>query len=111
MNRSLLNVFFLTDRNKKDTGVEDSKLQPSTIGSVGVIGAGIMGAGIAAANVKRNILATITDTRPEALADGVQKVLDEVAFNEDNSRKGYREGHRVRAASQRNGIDGRIGGL
>ncbi len=87
VNRSLLNIFFLTDRNKKDTGVEDVSQTPGKIGSVGVIGAGIMGAGIAAANVKRNIFATITDTRPEALADGVQKVLDEVAFNKTTREK------------------------
>ncbi len=48
VNRALINVFFLTDRNKKDTGrriARTSSRKP--IKSVGVFGAGIMGQGIA----------------------------------------------------------------
>jgi len=87
INASLLNIFFLTDRNKKDVGVEDKSLEPARVGSVGVVGAGIMGAGIAAANVKRRIMATITDMRQEALAKGVQGVLNEVAFDKVTREK------------------------
>ena len=50
VNRALINVFFLTDRNKKDTGVDRKRRQAGPIKSVGVVGAGIMGQGIAAAN-------------------------------------------------------------
>ncbi|MFV2066643.1 MAG: 3-hydroxyacyl-CoA dehydrogenase NAD-binding domain-containing protein [Pirellulales bacterium] len=81
VNRSLLNVFFLQDRNKKDAGVDDPALQPRSIGPVGVIGAGIMGQGIAAANVKRKHPVTMTDMSEEALATGVRNILEEVAFN------------------------------
>jgi 3-hydroxyacyl-CoA dehydrogenase/enoyl-CoA hydratase/3-hydroxybutyryl-CoA epimerase/3-hydroxyacyl-CoA dehydrogenase/enoyl-CoA hydratase/3-hydroxybutyryl-CoA epimerase/enoyl-CoA isomerase len=87
INKSLLNIFFLTDRNKKDTGVSSTSLTPADIKSCGVIGAGIMGAGIAAANVKRKISATITDTREEALAKGVQGVLNEVSFDRATKKK------------------------
>lgn len=87
INRSLLNIFFLTDRNKKDTGVADESVTPAEVNSVGVIGAGIMGAGIAAANVRRKIAATITDTREEALAKGVQSVLEEVSYNREMKGK------------------------
>ena len=52
INRSLLNIFFLTDRNKKETGVANPNVKPKAIQSVGVFGAGIMGAGIAAASVR-----------------------------------------------------------
>ena len=86
INKSLLNIFFLTDRNKKDTGI-DTSADPATIGSVGVVGAGIMGAGIAAANAKRSIIATITDTRQEALAKGVQNVLDEISYDKTTKSK------------------------
>jgi 3-hydroxyacyl-CoA dehydrogenase/enoyl-CoA hydratase/3-hydroxybutyryl-CoA epimerase/3-hydroxyacyl-CoA dehydrogenase/enoyl-CoA hydratase/3-hydroxybutyryl-CoA epimerase/enoyl-CoA isomerase len=81
INRALLNIFFLTDRNKKETGVADSSVKPKPIASVGIFGAGIMGAGIAAATVRRDMGVTITDAIPKALAGGVQKVLEEVAFN------------------------------
>jgi 3-hydroxyacyl-CoA dehydrogenase/enoyl-CoA hydratase/3-hydroxybutyryl-CoA epimerase/3-hydroxyacyl-CoA dehydrogenase/enoyl-CoA hydratase/3-hydroxybutyryl-CoA epimerase/enoyl-CoA isomerase len=80
INRALLNVFFLTDRNKKDPGVAKG-VEPHKIASAGVVGAGVMGQGIAAANVKRGIPVAILDSSPEALARGVQGVLGEVAYN------------------------------
>ena len=80
INRALLNVFFLTDRNKKDPGVAKG-VEPHKITSAGVVGAGVMGQGIAAANVKRGIPVAILDSSPAALARGVQGVLNEVAYN------------------------------
>jgi 3-hydroxyacyl-CoA dehydrogenase/enoyl-CoA hydratase/carnithine racemase len=80
VNRALINVFFLTDRNKKDTGVAGA-VKPREIKSVGVFGAGIMGAGISAAVVKRELPLTISDAAPQALAGGVQKILEEVSYN------------------------------
>ena len=82
INASLMNIFFLTDRNKKDTGVA-TRITPDEITSVGVIGSGIMGAGIAAANIKRHITVTITDASTEALNRGVQSILKEVSYNRD----------------------------
>lgn len=81
INRALINVFFLTDRNKKDSGVENSQARPRDVKSVGVFGAGIMGSGISAAVVKRDVPVTLTDAVPAALAGGVQKVLEEASFN------------------------------
>ena len=83
VNRSLLNVFFLTDRNKKDTGINGGHVTPREVKSVGVIGAGIMGAGIAAANVKRQAPAFLTDANADALAKGVKNVIEEVAYNRE----------------------------
>ena len=45
VNRALINVFFLGDRNKKDIGIDRTDLKPRPIKSIGVVGAGIMGAG------------------------------------------------------------------
>jgi len=86
VNRALINVFLLTEHNKKDRGVDDSKVEPQEVKSVGVFGAGIMGAGIAAAAVRRGVPVTITDAMPEALERGVRNVLEEVSF--DKSSKG-----------------------
>lgn len=80
INRALLNVFFLRDRNKKDPGVGGGAT-PAAIQSAGVVGAGIMGQGIAAANVKRGVPVALNDSRPDALARGVQGVLAEVSYN------------------------------
>jgi len=79
VNRALLNVFFLGDRNKKQRGVEGVK--PLKIQSATVLGAGVMGQGIAAANVKRGIPVALGDIAAEAVARGVQGILREVSFN------------------------------
>ena len=84
VNRALLNVFFLGDRNKKpyisEKGGVDG-VKPLDIQSATVIGAGIMGQGIAAANVKRRIPTALGDISAEAVARGVQGILSEVSFN------------------------------
>ena len=81
INASLVNVFFLTDRNKKDRGVADEQLEPARITSAAVIGSGIMGAGITAVTVKRKIPVCLTDMSREALDRGMQNVLTDVAYN------------------------------
>ncbi|HVC97414.1 MAG TPA: 3-hydroxyacyl-CoA dehydrogenase NAD-binding domain-containing protein [Pirellulales bacterium] len=91
INRALINVFFLTDRNKKDSGVEKRdpnapEVKVREIKRVGVFGAGIMGSGIAAATIKRDLTVTITDAAPAALAGGVRTILEEVAY--DKAMKG-----------------------
>ncbi len=79
VNRALLNVFFLSDRNKKISGPKG--VTPREIKSATVMGAGIMGQGIAAANVKRRIPVTLGDITAESVARGVQGILSEVSFN------------------------------
>jgi 3-hydroxyacyl-CoA dehydrogenase/enoyl-CoA hydratase/3-hydroxybutyryl-CoA epimerase/3-hydroxyacyl-CoA dehydrogenase/enoyl-CoA hydratase/3-hydroxybutyryl-CoA epimerase/enoyl-CoA isomerase len=81
VNRALLNVFFLQDANKKQTGPAGS--EPRKIEKVGVLGAGTMGQGIAAANVKRKIPVTLTDMNDAAINRGVQGVITEVSFNKE----------------------------
>ena len=85
VNRALINVFFLTDRNKKDTGV-DHPVAPKPVVSVAVLGAGIMGAGIAAANLKRKMPIALADASTSALAHGVQQVLEEAAYNKESKK-------------------------
>jgi 3-hydroxyacyl-CoA dehydrogenase/enoyl-CoA hydratase/3-hydroxybutyryl-CoA epimerase/3-hydroxyacyl-CoA dehydrogenase/enoyl-CoA hydratase/3-hydroxybutyryl-CoA epimerase/enoyl-CoA isomerase len=86
VNRALVNVFFLSDRNKKDRGVAAADVQPRKINSVAVVGAGIMGAGIAAANLKRDLPVALADASAAAIEAGVKKVLDEVAYNKETKK-------------------------
>jgi len=81
VNRALLNVFFLTDRNKKDKGTDQVDLPPRSVERVGVVGAGIMGYSIAAANLRRGLPVAITDASSDSLARGMRKALDEAAFD------------------------------
>lgn len=79
INRSLLNVFFLQDRNKKGAG-SDSTAKTE---SVGVIGAGTMGQGIAAVSLRRGANVSLADNREAALAAGEQAVLKQAAFDRE----------------------------
>lgn len=81
INAALLNVFFLTDSNKKDQGVDNATAQPLRTETVGVIGAGIMGAGIAAASLKRGLGVLLTDASRDSLQAGGEQVMQEVAYN------------------------------
>lgn len=86
INAALINVFFLTDRNKKDPGIDDPQVRPGEVRSVAVIGAGIMGCGIAAANVKRDMPTTLTDAAGDARTNGARAILEEVSFNRKTKR-------------------------
>ena len=101
INAALLNVFFLTDRNKKDTGISREGVAPANIQSIAVIGAGIMGAGIAAANLRRDLSVTITDANANALAVGVSNVLKEVSYNKKTKTSDVEARRGVRTAVER----------
>ncbi len=81
VNAALIHVFFLTDRNKRDTGLDRKDVTPAVIRSVGVVGAGIMGQGIAAANLKTEIHVAIADAAEDALTLGARGVLEEASFD------------------------------
>ncbi|MBI1899722.1 MAG: enoyl-CoA hydratase/isomerase family protein [Planctomycetia bacterium] len=80
VNRALINVFFLTDRNKKDPGVAGD-VKPAPVRSLSVCGAGLMGTGIAAIAVKREIPVILTDVNPAALDKGVAAIIEEASYN------------------------------
>ena len=83
VNRALINVFFLADRNKKDTGIDRKDVTPTPIKSVAVVGAGIMGQGISAATLKRGLPVMLADAVPAALSKGIQQILEEVSYNKE----------------------------
>jgi 3-hydroxyacyl-CoA dehydrogenase/enoyl-CoA hydratase/carnithine racemase len=81
VNAALINVFFLTDRNKRETGLDRKDVTPAAIKSVGVVGAGIMGQGIAAANLKTEIHVALADAAEDSLTRGARGVLEEASFD------------------------------
>jgi 3-hydroxyacyl-CoA dehydrogenase/enoyl-CoA hydratase/carnithine racemase len=81
VNAALINVFFLTDRNKRDTGLDKPGVVAATVKSVGVIGAGIMGSGIAAATLKSEIPLALTDANQESLTKGTKQVIEDATYN------------------------------
>ncbi|HND53819.1 MAG TPA: enoyl-CoA hydratase-related protein, partial [Pirellulaceae bacterium] len=81
VNKALVNVYFLRERIKRDSGLTRDDLAPRRIERVGVVGAGIMGGGIAAAHLKCEVLVRLHDAAPESLARGAAVVLDEAAYD------------------------------
>ena len=81
VNSALINVFFLADRNKRDTGLDRAGVAATAIKSVGVLGSGIMGSGIAGATLKCEIPVALTDANAEALSRGAKQLLEEAAYN------------------------------
>jgi 3-hydroxyacyl-CoA dehydrogenase/enoyl-CoA hydratase/3-hydroxybutyryl-CoA epimerase/3-hydroxyacyl-CoA dehydrogenase/enoyl-CoA hydratase/3-hydroxybutyryl-CoA epimerase/enoyl-CoA isomerase len=99
VNAALINIFFLIDRNKRDTGLDrpvrgplapraeshlaerDDHMVAAGIKSVGVLGSGIMGSGIAGATLKSEIPVALTDANADALARGAKQLLEEAAYN------------------------------
>ena len=61
-----MNVFFLTDQNKRDTGLDKPNVAAAPIKSVGVLGSGIMGGGITGAVLKSEAPVALTDANAEA---------------------------------------------
>jgi len=78
---ALLNVHFLTDRNKRDPGIDHAAFKVPPIRSLGVIGAGIMGAGIASSAIRRGVATVISDSRREAVQAAVPRILEEAAYD------------------------------
>ena len=80
VNRALLNVFFLTDRNKKQIATHQSS---NKIENVGVVGAGIMGQGIASANLRRQLPTLMNDAATDALQRGMQSALEQASYSRE----------------------------
>lgn len=74
VSRSLIGVFFMTQRLGKDSGVADASVLPRPVYQVGVVGAGIMGAGIAGAHVRRGVPAVMIDNDTAAVERGLAAV-------------------------------------
>lgn len=68
--RNLLNIFFLTEEVKKESGVADPSVRPHEVSRVGVLGAGVMGGGIAQLAAEKGLPARMKDIQPEALGHG-----------------------------------------
>ena len=79
---SLLRVFRIGERNRRDAGVGGSgATEPRCITAPGVVGAGIMGAGIAAASVRAGFATALVDVNRETLTSSVPGILEEAAWN------------------------------
>lgn len=80
--RSLLRVFRIGERNRRDPGIgAASSVEPLVVAAPAVVGAGIMGAGIVAANLRAGFPVTLVDVNAAVLAEAVPKILEEAAWD------------------------------
>ena len=74
VSKNLVHLFFLTEKAKKDSGVEkqvEPVVKAREVRAAGLLGAGTMGGGMAWALSSRDIPVRVKDVRPEALGAGL----------------------------------------
>jgi 3-hydroxyacyl-CoA dehydrogenase/enoyl-CoA hydratase/3-hydroxybutyryl-CoA epimerase len=102
--RNLLNLFFLTEQVKKETGVDDPAVRPRDVHHLGVLGAGLMGGGIAQLAADRGVPARMKDVEPKALARGFAAAA--AVWREDAKRRRLTEREvRIRMARLSGSLD------
>jgi 3-hydroxyacyl-CoA dehydrogenase/enoyl-CoA hydratase/3-hydroxybutyryl-CoA epimerase len=73
---SLMGLFFATTALKKDTGVDNPKVQPRQVDKIGVLGAGLMGAGITSVSIKAGVHVRLKDVDVSSVGRGMKHVAD-----------------------------------
>ncbi len=96
VNAALLNVFFLSDMAKRETGAKPGAVTPIEVKSLGVIGAGIMGSGIAGAALRRDLPTVLSDAAEAMLEKGARGAIEDAAF--DRKLRGTDAGLAVKKA-------------
>ncbi|MGH9463843.1 MAG: 3-hydroxyacyl-CoA dehydrogenase NAD-binding domain-containing protein, partial [Vicinamibacteria bacterium] len=71
VSKNLVHLFFLSEKAKKDSGVEGEVGSLPEIRSAGLLGAGTMGGGMAWALSSHDLRVRLKDVRPEALGSGL----------------------------------------
>ena len=73
ISKSLIHLFFLSEKAKKDPGVENEIDRVKHIDQTGLLGAGTMGGGIAWLFSYRDVPVRLKDLNPEALGAGMKE--------------------------------------
>ena len=70
----LIEIFFAQTALKKDTGVDDPKVEPRPVDLVGVLGGGLMGGGIAYVTIQNGVAVRMKERDDAALGRGLKHV-------------------------------------
>ncbi|MFQ6115010.1 MAG: 3-hydroxyacyl-CoA dehydrogenase NAD-binding domain-containing protein, partial [bacterium] len=71
--KNLISVYYINEELKKDTGVDDSKIQPMELKQMGLLGAGVMGGGIAQYLAYNEVPVRMKDINSDALEVGLKR--------------------------------------
>lgn len=72
VSKNLINLFYLTEGIKKQSGVSDPNVKPLDVAKIAVLGAGTMGGGIAQLGADKNYTVRMKDINNNAIAIGLQ---------------------------------------
>lgn len=72
VSKHLINLFYMTEGIKKQTGVQDTNIKAENIEKICVLGAGTMGGGIAQLGADKGFLVRMKDINNNAIALGLQ---------------------------------------
>lgn len=72
ISKNLINLFFMMESVKKQTGVSDGNVKPIKVQHLAVLGAGVMGGGIGFVAADKGIFARMKDISNEGIAIGLR---------------------------------------
>jgi 3-hydroxyacyl-CoA dehydrogenase/enoyl-CoA hydratase/3-hydroxybutyryl-CoA epimerase len=73
VSKNLINLFYMMEAVKKQTGVSDSTIKPLKVSKMAVLGAGTMGGGIAQLGADKGLDVRMKDINTQAIALGFQQ--------------------------------------
>jgi len=76
ISKNLINLFFMMEAVKKQTGVNNADVKPKKVKKIAVLGAGTMGGGIAQLGADKGFEVRMKDVKNEALALGFKHAQD-----------------------------------
>lgn len=85
VSKNLIDLFFMMESIKKQTGVSDAQVKARKVTHMGVLGAGTMGGGIAQVGAAKGVDVRMKDINNEALAIGFKQAHD--VFKKDLDRR------------------------
>lgn len=72
ISKNLINLFFMMEGVKKQTGVADSSIKPRDVSHLAVLGAGVMGGGIGYVAADKGIITRMKDISNDGIALGLK---------------------------------------
>lgn len=76
VSKNLINLFFMMEEVKKQTGITGKDVKPINVKSMGVLGAGTMGGGIAYVAADKGVEVRLKDINNQAIALGLKSASD-----------------------------------
>ena len=95
--KSLVRLFLLTERARKETALADPEATPERVTRAGVIGAGVMGSAIALELARKGIPVRLKDLDSESVRRGLERISADLDLGVAKGKTTRREAQRILA--------------